>query len=60
MKISISTNFEIFVRVPVLNCIVFLYLTSMIKMVNNNNKDRLMPHLHQNMERQTRSKVLQH
>ena len=58
--VNISTNFEIFVRVPVLNCIVFLYLTSMIKMVNNNNKDRLMPHLRQNMERQTRSKVLQH
>ena len=29
-------------------------------MVNNNNKDRLMPHLRQNMERQTRLKVLEH
>ena len=41
-----------------LYCIVFLYLTTMIKIVNNVNKDRLMYHFRQNMERQTRSKKL--
>ena len=41
-----------------LYCIVFLYLTTMIKIVNNANKDRLMYHFRQNMERQTRSKKL--
>ena len=39
--------------VPVLCCIVFLYLTSMIKIVNNTNKDQLMFY-------QTRAKVLAH
>ena len=29
-------------------------------MVNNTDKDQLVPHLRQNMERQTRSKVLAH
>ena len=42
------------------DCIIFLYLKSMIKIADNNNKDRIMPHLRQNMERQTRSKVLAH
>ena len=37
---------------------VYLYLTGPIKTVNN--KDRLAPHLRQNMERQTRSKVIAH
>ena len=41
-----------------LYCIVPVYLTSMIKTVNSTNKDRLMHRLRQNMERQTRSKVL--
>ena len=60
MKVNIPTDFLICIRVPALNCIAFFYLTSMIKMVTNNDKDRLMPHLRQNMERQTRLKVLKH
>ena len=38
-------------------CIVFLYLTSVTKILNNTNKDRLLPHLPQNMECQARSSV---
>ena len=41
-----------------LHCIVFLYLMVMIKIVNDTNNGRLMIHLHQKMECQTRSKVL--
>ena len=33
----------------------FIYLTSMIKVVNNTNKDRLMPHLWKNIELHKRS-----
>ena len=43
-----------------LYCIVFFHLTAMIKIVNNPNKDQLMPHLHQTMERQSRLKALAH
>ena len=32
----------------------------MIKIVNNTNKDQFMPHLCQNMESHTRTKVLVH
>ena len=55
-----SKNSEICMSVPVLCCIVFLYLTSMIKIVNNTNKDQLMFYLRQTMEHQTRAKVLAH
>ena len=48
------------ISAPVLYCTVFLYLTAMIKIVNNTNKDRLMPNLHQNMEHQTKSDLLTH
>ena len=54
---NISTNFQNCVSVPVLHCIVFLYIKLMMKIVNNTNNDRFMAHLHQNMERHTRSHV---
>ena len=60
MQANISRNFQICISVPVLHCILFLYLTSMIKIVNETDKDRLIPNLHQNMEPWTRSTVLAH
>ena len=47
-------------RCIILYCFAFLYLSPIIKIVNSTNKDRVIPHLHQNMERQTKLKVLAH
>ena len=46
VKVNVSTNFQICIcTCNALHCVVFLCLTSMMKMVNYNNKDQIMPHL---------------
>ena len=54
---EVSRNIIVYICTLGSLCTVFLYLTSMTKILNNTNKDRLLPHLPQNMECQARSSV---